>query len=58
MTISVNVHIVLSSDGRGAALFLYHHPTQPGAPLLCDFGVEVARRLESGCPPIIFTRTG
>ena len=29
----------LRSDGHN--IFLYHHPTQPGAPILCDFGVEV-----------------
>ena len=28
----------LWSDGHN--IFLYHHPTQPGAPILCDFGVE------------------
>ena len=27
----------------GHNIFLYHHPTQPGAPILCDFGVEVTR---------------
>jgi hypothetical protein len=29
----------LWTDGHN--IFLYHHPTQPGAPILCDFGVEV-----------------
>jgi GyrI-like small molecule binding domain len=24
-----------------------HHPTQPGAPILCDFGVEVTRTFET-----------
>jgi GyrI-like small molecule binding protein len=24
-------------------VFLYHHPKQPGAPIVCDFGVEVTR---------------
>jgi hypothetical protein len=28
---------------RGHNIFLYHHPKQPGAPILCDFGVEVTR---------------
>ncbi|MDE3167459.1 MAG: GyrI-like domain-containing protein [Acidobacteriota bacterium] len=28
---------------HGHNVFLYHHPPQPGAPLLCDFGVEVTR---------------
>ena len=31
----------LWTDGHN--VFLYHHPTEPGAPLLCDFGVEVTR---------------
>ena len=31
----------LWTDGHN--IFLYHHPTQPGAPILCDFGVEVTR---------------
>ena len=31
----------LRSDGHN--VFLYQHPTRPGAPLLCDFGVEVTR---------------
>ena len=33
----------LRTDGHN--IFLYH-PTQPGAPLLCDFGVEVTRVFE------------
>jgi len=32
---------------HGHNLFLYHHPTQPGAPILCDFGVEVTRLFEA-----------
>ena len=28
----------LWTDGHN--IFLYHHPAQPGAPILCDFGVE------------------
>lgn len=35
----------LRSDGHN--IFLYHHPIQPGAPLLCDFGVEVTRTFET-----------
>jgi effector-binding domain-containing protein len=35
----------LRTDGHN--VFLYHHPTQPGAPILCDFGVEVMRAFES-----------
>jgi effector-binding domain-containing protein len=31
---------------HGHNVFLYHHPTKPGAPLLCDFGVEVTRAFE------------
>src|SRR5215467_12461441 len=32
---------------NGHNVFLYHHPTQPGAPILCDFGVEVTRTFET-----------
>jgi hypothetical protein len=35
----------LWTDGHN--IFLYHHPTQPGAPILCDFGVEVTRTFET-----------
>jgi hypothetical protein len=28
-------------------IFLYHHPAQPGAPIVCDFGVEVTRTFET-----------
>jgi effector-binding domain-containing protein len=35
----------LRTDGHN--IFLYHHPTQPGAPILCDFGVEVTRTFEA-----------
>ena len=35
----------LRSDGHN--IFLYHHPAQPGAPILCDFGVEVTRTFET-----------
>ena len=29
---------------HGHNIFLYQHPTKPGAPILCDFGVEVTRK--------------
>jgi len=32
---------------NGHNIFLYHHPKQPGAPILCDFGVEVTRTFET-----------
>lgn len=35
----------LRTDGHN--IFLYHHPTQPGAPVVCDFGVEVTRSFET-----------
>jgi hypothetical protein len=35
----------LRTDGHN--IFLYHHPGQAGAPLLCDFGVEVTRTFET-----------
>ena len=35
----------LWTDGHN--IFLYHHPRQPGAPILCDFGVEVTRTFET-----------
>ncbi len=31
----------------GHNVFLYHHPPQPGAPIKCDFGVEVSRLFET-----------
>jgi hypothetical protein len=31
---------------EGHNVFLYHHPAQPGSPILCDFGVEVTRAFE------------
>jgi hypothetical protein len=31
---------------HGHNVFVYHHPTRPGAPILCDFGVEVTRVFE------------
>ncbi len=35
----------LWTDGHN--VFLYHHPTDPGAPILCDFGVEVTRAFDT-----------
>lgn len=35
----------LRTDGHN--VFLYHHPKQSGAPILCDFGVEVTRTFET-----------
>jgi hypothetical protein len=35
----------LWSDGHN--IFVYHHASQPGAPLLCDFGVEVTRTFDT-----------
>src|SRR5438270_11236427 len=35
----------LWTDGHN--IFLYHHPKQPGAPILCDFGVEITRTFET-----------
>lgn len=32
---------------NGHNIFLYHHPAQPGAPMFCDFGVEVTRPFET-----------
>ncbi len=32
---------------NGHNIFLYHHPTRPGAPIQCDFGVEVTRAFET-----------
>src|ERR1043165_1819321 len=34
----------LWTDGHN--IFLYHHPEQPGAAIVCDFGVEVTRPFE------------
>ena len=34
----------LRTDGHN--IFIYHHPAQPGAPVVCDFGVEVTRTFE------------
>lgn len=31
----------LRTDGHN--IFLYHHPKHPGAPIFCEFGVEVTR---------------
>ena len=35
----------LWSDGHN--IFLYHHSKELGAPILCDFGVEVTRTFET-----------
>ena len=35
----------LRTDGHN--IFVYHHATQTGAPILCDFGVEVTRTFET-----------
>jgi hypothetical protein len=35
----------LRTDGHN--IFLYNHPTRAGAPILCDFGVEVTRSFET-----------
>jgi hypothetical protein len=35
----------LRTDGHN--IFLYRHPTQPGTPILCDFGVEVTSTFET-----------
>jgi len=35
----------LWTDGHN--VFLYHHPNQPGAPIQCDFGVEVTRTFDT-----------
>ena len=35
----------LRTDGHN--IFLYHHPSQPGEPIRCDFGVEVTRTFET-----------
>ncbi len=32
---------------NGHNIFLYNHPAGPGAPILCDFGVEVTRSFET-----------
>src|SRR6478672_12360843 len=35
----------LRTDGHN--IFLYHHPKETGAAILCDFGVEVTRTFET-----------
>jgi hypothetical protein len=35
----------LRTDGHN--IFLYHHPMQPGAAIVCDFGVGVTRTFET-----------
>jgi hypothetical protein len=44
----------LWTDGHN--IFLYHHSNQPGAPMLCDFGVEVTRAFE-GAGEVYATET-
>ncbi len=44
----------LRTDGHN--VFLYRQPARPGAPLLCDFGVEVTRRFE-GAGEVYSTET-
>ena len=41
----IRSHPGLRTDSQN--IFLYHHPTQPDAPILCDFGVEVTRTFET-----------
>jgi effector-binding domain-containing protein len=41
----IRTHPGLRTDGHN--IFLYHHPKEPGAPLLCDFAVEVTRTFET-----------
>jgi effector-binding domain-containing protein len=41
----IRSHPGLRTEGHN--IFLYHHPTQPTAPILCDFGVEVTRTFET-----------
>jgi effector-binding domain-containing protein len=38
-------HQGLRTDGHN--IFVYHHPKEPGAPILCEFGVEVTRTFET-----------
>ena len=35
----------LRTDGHN--VFLYHQPSEPAAPIVCDFGVEVTRAFET-----------
>jgi hypothetical protein len=44
----------LWTDGHN--IFLYHHSNQPGAPMVCDFGVEVTRTFE-GAGEVYATET-
>ncbi|WP_284974856.1 GyrI-like domain-containing protein [Arthrobacter sp. efr-133-TYG-104] len=32
---------------NGHNIFVYHHANEPGAPILCEFGVEVTRTFET-----------
>src|SRR5215471_18837907 len=40
----IRSHPGLWTDGHN--VFLYHHPTLPDAPIVCEFGVEVTRMFE------------
>lgn len=44
----------LRTDGHN--IFLYHHPTAEGMPIVCDFGVEVTRPFE-GAGEVCATET-
>jgi effector-binding domain-containing protein len=47
-------HDGLRTDGHN--IFVYHHPTDPGAPMEVDFGVEVSGPF-AGEGEIVFTHT-
>lgn len=47
-------HDGLRTDGHN--IFVYHHPDRPGAPIECDFGVEVSS-VFAGEDEIVFTHT-
>ena len=47
-------HDGLRTDGHN--IFVYHHPLRPGAPIECDFGVEVSGSFE-GEDGIVLTHT-
>ena len=41
----IRSHPGLRTDGHN--VFVYHHPQKQGAPILCDFSVEVTRAFET-----------
>lgn len=41
----IRSHRGLRTDGHN--IFVYHQPKRPGAPIVCDFGVEVTRAFEA-----------